>query len=117
MLRDIVIIAACLTWTVAPGVGAEVATPYRGATLVGESSCAILERVELVEDQRLTFSWRNMCGFQVVLYWRSRADDGGLVVGTVAVPPFEIASGGCRRCAFPDWIEGAHEPAPSAARL
>jgi hypothetical protein len=84
---------------------------------VAELGCAILERIELGDAQRLTFSWRNTCGFQIILSWRSRADDGAPITGTVIVPPQESAAAECSKCALPDWAESRLSPGTSATRL
>jgi hypothetical protein len=117
MSRGIVILCACLTYSFVSGGGAEADSLYYRAGSADGHDCTVLERAELHEDQRLTFSWRNMCGFPIVVLWRSRADDGGIITGTVTVPPDESASGECRRCGFPDWTESRQDLEPSATRL
>jgi hypothetical protein len=84
---------------------------------MGEANCAILERAELGEDQRLAFRWRNTCGFPISLLWRSRGDDGDIVMGTVILAPHESTGDECWRCALPEWVEHRQDLKPSATQL
>jgi len=64
MWRDMVVGAVCVVSPVLATIGAERSD---GITSIAELGCAVLERVELGDAQRLTFSWRNTCGVQIVL--------------------------------------------------
>jgi hypothetical protein len=117
MWRDIVVGVVCAQLSLTPAIGSGIGGRNEAAVHVAELGCAILERVELGDGRRLTFSWRNTCGFQIILSWRSRADDGASITGTVIVPPQESVAAECSMCAFPDWTESRQSPETSATRL
>src|SRR5436190_24398441 len=117
MWRDIVVGVVCVQSWLTPAIGAGNGRHNESAVHIAELGCAILERAELGDRRRLTFSWRNTCGFQIILSWRSRGDDGASITGTVIVPPQESIEAECSMCAFPDWTESRLSPETSATRL